>query len=188
MRTCPQCDAVCDQSVTCGECGAPLDPIDSGTPSVMDADYDPEKERERFERRFGIDIGDRSVDEYLQHLSQQDYSLTVWVGVIAVAQIAGIGLFVLDQLADIYLLDPIIPFTAISMVLAVGVFADTRAVGQFRSWAKIRWTYVLIAAIPLVGHIAGFFYLLLRRLMHERTDAYRRRLRNADVALHAEHR
>lgn len=182
MRTCPQCDVdVRDRSGTCGECGATLESTDPGTrPLDMDAVFDPETERERFERRFGIDIGDRTVDEYLQHLSQQDYSLTVWVGVIALVQVVGIGLFVLELIANVSLsLNPFLPFTILSIVLAVGIFADTRVVGQFRPWAKIRWTYVIISAIPLVGHIAGFLYLLLRRLMHERTDEYRRRFLNA---------
>jgi phosphate/sulfate permease len=70
-------------------------------------------------------------------------------------------------------------FVAVSTAIGVSVLADTRAVGQFGRWSRIRWTYVLLSSVPLVGHIAGAFYVLLRRLMRERTQKHRRRLVSA---------
>ncbi|MFC7232338.1 hypothetical protein ACFQMM_14835 [Saliphagus sp. GCM10025308] len=179
METCPDCHAENpDDVAVCRECGVALETVAADPQSTLvDAGFDPEAEREAFERRHGIDIGDRTVDEYLRFLAQQDYSLTAWFGLIVVAELVGVGLFGIDLFVD-HAVDVNLAFvfTAISIALAVGIVADTRAVGQFRPWAKIRWAYVLTAAIPLVGHISAFFYLLLRRFMHQEATEHRRRL------------
>lgn len=186
MRTCQECGAENPaDAALCQECGEALDEGVTGPQArLTEAGYDPDEERELFERRYGIDVGDRTVEEYLDHLSRQDYSLTVWIGVIVVAEIAGVGLFLLELFLEF---DPAVApglaFPAISLLLSLGILADTRAVGLFRPWAKIRWAYVLIAAIPLVGHIAAFLYLVLRRLMHQETTEHRRRLLDAGLEL-----
>lgn len=186
MRTCPQCHSETPDDVElCGECGATLR-SDAKQPHTLliDAEYDPEEERKEFEKRYGIDIGDRTVEEYLQHLTEQDYSVTIWFVLLVVAEIIGVGLFTIDLFfgLDLGVNLPLV-FTGISVLLALSIFADTWAVGQFRPWAKIRWTYVLSAAIPFVGHIAAFFYLVLRRFMHEETTEHRRRLLEAGFDL-----
>lgn len=187
MPTCPQCEAeTADEAAVCTECEATFEEgAFKDDPLFTGANYDPEERRKRFEQRYGIDIGDRTVDEYLQFLSQQDYSLTGWAAVIALAQIAGVVLFALNVFAGLGM-GAILAyaFSAISVLMAVGIFGDTRAVGQFEPWAKIRWTYVLISAIPLVGHIAAAYYILLRRLMHEQTAEYQRRLLDAGFDVH----
>ena len=68
-------------------------------------------------------------------------------------------------------------------MLAIGIVTDTRAVGQFRPRAKIRWVYVLTSAIPLVGHISAFFYLVLRWFMHQEATEHRRRLLESEYNL-----
>ncbi|MFC7251637.1 hypothetical protein ACFQJ5_17635 [Halomicroarcula sp. GCM10025324] len=157
---------------------ADANPVAGG--DITDADYDPEAERERFQRRFGIDIGDRTVDEYLDHLDQQDYSPTPWFWLLIVTEIAGIILAAATLFDVIELgVEGGIVFAIISVALAALVFADTRVVGQFERWAKIRWTYILMSAIPVIAHLTGIFYLLLRRLKHEQAVEYRRRLMNA---------
>lgn len=149
---------------------------------VTTADYDPEAERERFERRFGIDIGDRTVDEFLSHLDQQDYSSTPWFWSVVAIETVGITLFCLVVFTDLGLgVDSRLLFVGASLLLAAAIFADTRVVGLFERWAKIRWTYILLAAIPLVAHLAGLFYLVLRRLKHEQTIEHRQRLMSAGV-------
>lgn len=186
MRVCPQCGAENPADVArCNECGEPLDVGTTGfDPLLTGADHDPEKEREAFERRFGIDVGDRTVQEYVQHLSEQDYSLTWWIGVIVLAESAGAVLFVTELIFGIGpAVDVTVAFPVLSLLLAVGVFADSRVVGQFRPRARIRWTYVLLSAIPLVGHVAALFYLVLRRLMRQQTEKHRRRLLDAGLDL-----
>lgn len=189
MRTCPQCQAsVSADRIACTECGTTLEGgrTEPG-PQFTDADYDPEKEREQFENRYGIELGDRTIEEYLRYLSQQDYSLSLWTVVIAVAQLLGIGLFAAAFTAGVDLgVNLSYSLTAISIIMAVGIVGDTSVVGQFRRWAKIRWTYILLTAIPLVGHISAFLYLLLRRLKHEQTVEYRRRLLDAGFDLKAQ--
>lgn len=173
--------------------GPAIDPAVDGTetdghlvPPVTGADYDPEAEREAFERRYGIDLGDRTVGEFIDHLDRQDYSLTPWVWLLAAAEVAGVALFALAVAGVVALgIDRAVVFVAISVLMAAAIFLDTRAVGQFRRWAKIRWVYVLLAAIPFVGHVAGVFYLVLRRLMHERTVEFRRRLLDSGFDLNA---
>lgn len=190
MRVCPQCGTENPaDTALCTDCGEPLDEDTTGFDPLRDgADYDPEREREAFERRFGIDVGDRTVEEYLQHLSEQDYSLTWWIGVIVLAEIAGAVLFVTELILGFGpAVDVTVAFPVLSLLLALGVFADTRVVGQFRPWAKIRWTYVLISAIPLVGHVAALLYLVLRRLMRQQTEEHRRRLLDAGLDLASSH-
>lgn len=184
MPVCPECGVeLSAEATSCSLCGADVTPVEEPTaagPGITNADYDPEAERERFERRYGIDIGDRTVDEFLSHLGQQDYSPTPWFWLVVVTELAGVGLFAAVVFADVGLgVDARIPFVVISLLLGLSIFVDTRVVGLFRRWAKIRWTYVLVGAIPLVGHLGGFFYLVLRRLKHEETAEHRRRLLDA---------
>jgi hypothetical protein len=185
MRTCPECGTEnADGADACTDCGTVLEPPAGGPAELFaEAGFDQEEQRERFERRFGIDIGDRDVDEFLDYLDRQDYSLTAWFWVIVAAQVLGVALFFLSQtrpgLFAVAGLDMSLTFVAVSGVIGLSVLADTRAVGQFDTWSRIRWTYVLLSSIPLVGHIAGAFYVLLRRLMRERTQKHRRRLVSA---------
>jgi hypothetical protein len=183
MAVCPECDAeVPDDAMVCHGCGANLNHVgsDDAGPAVTTADYDPEEAREQFERRYGIDIGDRTVEEFLAHLDRRDYSLTVWFWLVVVAELTGIVLFAATIFEVFTLgLDGRLVFTAISALLGLAIFADTSVVGQFERWAKIRWTYVLLSAVPLVGHIAGVLYLTLRHLMYEQTVEHRQRLMNA---------
>lgn len=156
--------------------------------TFAEAGFDQEEERKRFKRRFGIDIGDRTVDEFLEYLDQQDYSLTTWFWLIVAAQVAGVALFFLSQIQPGLLGAESAPlFVLVSVAIGLAILADTRQVGQFRTWSRIRWTYVLLSAVPLVGQIAGAFYVLLRRLMRQRTQQHRRRLVSAgfDVDLTA---
>lgn len=191
MQVCSECEAECpDGAMVCPECGNDL--LGRGTePRVpmANADFDPDEEAEQFERRYGIDIGDRTVDEFLQHLERQDYSATRWYWLIVAAEVAGVGLFA----AALFLFGRVGPefgalFTVASGLLALAIVGDTRVVGQFDRWARIRWAYVLLAAIPLVGHIAGVLYLLLRRLMREQTVKHRRVLLNAGFNLDSDPR
>lgn len=192
MPTCPVCGSdLPDDSAVCPNCGAELgsgdgdadDPA-AGDPemggleaTLMAENLDQEAERERFERRYGIDIGDRTVEEYLSHLDRQDYSTTPWFWGVVLFETAGVAAFVATVGLNTSLgIAPAVLFTASSVLLALAILGDTRAVGQFERWAKIRWTYVLSAAIPLLGCIMGAFYLTLRRLMHEETVEHRRRL------------
>lgn len=182
MPQCPDCDAEIpgDPSV-CHRCGASLDHLQSsGTPSVTNAEYDPEAAREQFERRYGIDIGDKTVDEFLSHLDQQDYSLSIWFWLVVVTEMVGVGLFALTIFGVFTLgVNSQLVFPSISVLLGLSILADTGDVGLFKRWAKIRWTYVLLAAIPLVGHLAGLLYLMLRHLMYEQTVEHRQRLMKA---------
>jgi hypothetical protein len=179
MPACIDCDAeVPSDASVCHRCGASLDHIQSsGTPSVTNADYDPEAAREQFERRYGIDIGDRSVDEFLSHLDQQDYSLSIWFWLVVATEMVGVGLFALT-IFEIFTIgvNSQLVFPSISVLLGLAILADTGDVGLFERWAKIRWTYVLLAVIPLVGHLAGLLYLMLRHLMYEQTVEHRQRL------------
>lgn len=183
MPECPECDAeVPGDAVVCHGCGANLNHVGSheAGAAVTTADYDPEEAREQFERRYGIDIGDRTVEEFLTHLDQQDYSLTAWFWFVVAVEVTGVVLFA-TTIFEVFTLglDGRLVFTTISALLGLAILADTGVVGQFERWAKIRWTYVLLAAIPLVGHVAGVFYLTLRHLMYERTVEHRQRLMNA---------
>ena len=203
MQRCPECGSENpDSESACSECGAGLRPTEGAAaapsegvaedPAADDAfdltagDLDPDAERERFERRYGIDIGERTVSEYLEYLDRQDYSATPWFWSIVVVELAGIALFSLTVFADVSLfVEEAVLFTAASVLLAIGILADTHVVGQFGRWTKIRWTYVLFAAIPLVGHLTGALYLALRRLLHEQTVEHRKRLLNAGVDIGA---
>lgn len=181
MPACEACGAELPDDVTvCSLCGTERGEADGQTgPAIRTAEYEPDAEREAFERRYGIDIGDRTVDEYLEFLEQQDYRLTPWFWSVVGTEVAGIVLFF-----SIVFSSPgwgqlvAYVFLALSLGLALAIFADSRTVGQFRQWARIRWTYVLFAAIPLLGHLMGGFYLVLRRLKHEQTIEQRRRLLN----------
>lgn len=190
MRQCPSCTgAVPPGADTCPDCGAEIGDvatdatIDSGDttgPGIADADYDPAAERERFERRFGVDLGDRTIEEFLVHLGRQDYSLTPWFWLVVAAEAAGIALLGVALFGDVRFGGAgVAVFGATAALLALAIFADTRVVGLFERWAKIRWTYILMAAIPLFAHLAGLFYLVLRRLKHEQAVEYRRRLLDA---------
>lgn len=186
MRSCPNCEAeVIEGAEVCEMCESDLSTSTPSPAPVYDAGLDPESRRKQFERRYGIDIGDRTVDEYLEHLDQQDYSLSVWFGLITVAELLGVGFFFVSifGLGEIGLAPRLI-FPIISGVLALSILGDTRSVGQFEPRSKIRWVYILMSAIPLGGHIAALFYLVLRRLMYEQTTQHRRQLFDAgfDVA------
>lgn len=202
MRTCPECGVeLQDDAEACTLCGTTLnaspadgsDPADGDPPSgsagavrqpepTAEADF--ASDRERFERRYGIDIGDRTADEFLENLDRRDYSPNAWFWLVVAAEVVGAGLFwvglfgpggfggLVSQL-----------FLASNGVLALGVFGDTRAVGRVGQWATIRWTYVVLAAVPFVGHIAGLLYLVMRRLNHEQTVEHRRRLLSEGVEL-----
>lgn len=186
MGTCPKCGAERAEGIAvCPACGADAEPIDAQIPdAITTADYDPEDERELFERRYGIDIGDRTISEFLTYLDRQDYSTTPWFWLLVVAEIGGILLFAASLFSELTLgTNGRLLFVSASILVALGVFIDTRAVGQFERWAKIRWTYVLFAAIPVIGHITGAFYLILRHLMCEQTAEYRRRLLDAGFDL-----
>lgn len=186
MEPCPNCGAERpDDAGVCPRCGVGLraeaTPTEDREPApdpVIDADFDEARERERFERRYGIDIGDRSVDEFLEDLDRQDYSVTGWVWVIAIAETVWVGLLTFTQLGPGgWELLP--AFVAMSVLLAIAIFADTRSVGLFRPWSKTRWTYVLLAFVPICGQIGGVLYLVLRRFMRQRTERHRRRLLEA---------
>lgn len=182
MPVCPECDtAVSDASARCPECGALVRMNEGPIPEPLQgADVPPEEEQEWFEKRFGIDIGDQSILEYLNYLEQQDFALSLWFWLFAMAELAGIVVFVVNMWG------PPLPeiifwygYTAISVLLAIGIFGDTRLVGQFRPGSKTRWVYVLLAAIPVLGHVTGFLYATYRRLKHEETVRERRRLLDA---------
>lgn len=196
MPACPACGAdYPNDAAVCPECGADLASrnadeaaaggVDPSSPLTAE-NLDAEAERERFERRYGIDIGDRTVDEYLDYLDRQDYSRTPWFWSVVLVEIVGVSLFFATLFWELPIgVGPVILFPATSLLLAVTILVDTRVVGQFGRWSKIRWTYVLSAAVPLIGHITGAFYLILRRLMHEETVEHRRRLLNAGVDIGA---
>lgn len=182
MTRCPECSAELPAgALGCSECGADLTEHESmATTSIRDADFDPEREREEFERRYGIDIGERTVDEFLAHLDQQDYSLTKWFWLVVATEVAGVAAFVAVVFGDLNVgTEGALLFGGVSALLALSIFVDTRVVGLFERWAKIRWTYIVIAAIPLVAHLAGLFYLVLRRLKEEQAFEQRQRLTNA---------
>lgn len=189
MQRCPACATEAPPgATTCPECGATLVDEDPGTAAPYPG-VDPEEEAERFERRYGIDIGDRTVDEFLRHLERQDYSLSAWFWLVVAAELAGVVLFAAALVVSAASGRPVaVLFGVTSVVLALGVHGDTRAVGQFDRWARIRWTYVLLAAVPVAGHVAGALYLLMRRLKREQTATHREHLLNAgfdlDVAVH----
>lgn len=191
MTACPVCGADQPNDATvCPECGADVESqpddervggVDPSSPLTAE-NLDADAERERFERRYGIDIGDRTVEEYLDYLDRQDYSRTPWFWSVVLVEIVGISLFFATLFWEVPVaVGPELLFPATSLLMAVTILLDTRSVGQFGQWAKIRWTYVLSAAVPLVGHITGAFYLILRRLMYEETVEHRRRLLNAGV-------
>lgn len=203
MRTCPACGADCDGEADCPACGAPLPASEAtsaghdepaaagetplGAAAVGDPDADAQAtQRERFERRYGIDIGDRTVEEYLAYLNRQDYDTTPWYWAVVVTEVVGVSLFVASLRWDVPFGGDALVFAVPSVALALAILADSRAVGQFGRWTKIRWTYVLSAALPLIGHLTGLFYLLLRRFMQEETVEHRRRLLNAGVDLDAD--
>ncbi|MFB6130473.1 MAG: zinc-ribbon domain-containing protein [Salinigranum sp.] len=192
MRACPECGAEWPDDVTvCTRCGTEIEHSEpssdhaaadtTGAP-LVDADYSQQTERERFEQRYAIDIGQRTVDEFLEHLARQDYSPTAWFWAVVVTELAGIGLFVYSHFAfDGWRHIPI--FVAFSALLALSIYADTREVGQFRRWSKTRWTYILVSVLPFVGQIGGFLYLVLRRLMRQQAVEHRRRLMEAGFDL-----
>lgn len=189
MQRCPACATEAPPgTTTCPECGASLSEDDPGT-AAPHTGVDPEEEAEWFERRYGIDIGDRTVDEFLRHLERQDYSLSAWFWLVVAAELAGVVLFAAALAVPAVSGRPVaVFFGATSAVLALAIHGDTRAVGQFDRWARIRWTYVLLAAVPVAGHVAGALYLLMRRLKREQTAAHRERLLDAgfdlDVAVY----
>lgn len=183
MHACPACGADWPNDASaCPRCG--FDPAVHGD-GESDDRHAPDPHREWFERRMGIDIGDRSVAEFVEALERRDFSLTVWVWLVVAAELASI------TLAAIALFGPggwgLLPgLVAISGLMAFAILADTRAVGQFRQWSKTRWTYVGLSTVPLCGQIAGLLYLVLRRLMHLETEEQRRRLLDAGVDVDAE--
>lgn len=181
MRRCPNCEAeATEDAEVCEICGSDLSPSTPSPAPFHDADLDPESRRKKFERRYGIDIGDRTVEEYLEHLHQQDYSRSVWLGLLVVAELLGVGFFTVSVLgAGGAVFAPHVIFPVISGTLALSILGDTHSIGQFEPRSKIRWVYVLLSAIPLVGHIAALFYLVLRRLMYEQITKHRRQLFDA---------
>lgn len=186
MQSCPECGAarLADES-TCESCGADLDgerTATAGPPAGAGADFDQAAERKRFEVEYGVDVGDRTVDEYLAYVARQDYSRTAafWL-------VVGGGLAWLGTMA--YLVfgpggRELLPaFGVLSVVLSAAVYADTARVGAFDRWAKVRWLYVLFPLVPLWGPAAAFVYLLLRGLKREETARARRRLVEAGIDL-----
>lgn len=183
MSTCPECGAEWPKgTAACEACGADLAPTPEAPVIAGSADFDQEAERQRFEARYGIDIGDRTVDEYLSFLDRQDYSPTRWFWVVVAVQLASVGLiaFALFGPGGWEVVPALFP---LSVLLAVAILADTAHVGLFRRWSPTRWLYVLIALIPLPGQISTFLYLLLRRLKRQQTERHRRRLFESGIDL-----
>ena len=176
MQTCRECGAVWpDGAGSCTDCGADLTANVEEPSFATSADFDQEAERERFEARYGIDIGDRTVDEYLEYLERQDYTLNAWFWVIVGGEIALVGIigYAVVGPGDWGLL-PV--FVAISVVLSAAVYADTALVKLFEKWSRIRCLYVAFPLVPVYGQIATFIYLVLRRIERERTEQERRQL------------
>ena len=183
MHPCHECGAKWPEDTsTCGACGADLGSGPTEGALARNADSHQAAERERFQAEYGVDIGDRTVDEFLEYIERQDYTHTAWFWVVVVAELAGVGL-------TAYLVfgpggQELLPaFALLSVVLSSAIYADTARVRLFEQWAKARWVYVLFPLVPVWGHIAGVVYLLLRRLEREATERARRRLFEAGVDL-----
>ena len=176
MPTCRECGAEWPYgTASCEDCGMVLEANADVTAISPNADFDREAERERFQAEYGIDLGDRTVDEYLDHLDQQDYSLTAWFWVVVGAESALLGLFtyVLFGPGGWELLSAV---STLSVLLSAAIYADTAVVGLFERWSRIRWLYIRFPLVPYYGQIATFIYLMLRRFERERTERERRRL------------
>lgn len=174
MQTCPACGAEWpDGTASCEACGAELPEAEPVI--AANADFDQEAERERFQAQYGIDIGDRTVSEYLQYLDRQDYTITAWFWLIVAAEVASVGLIAYGTFGTGgWDLLPVV--FGLSVLLAAGIYLDTARVGLFRRWATTRWIYIIVPLIPLWGQIAAFLYLVLRRLKREQRERERRRL------------
>lgn len=183
METCRSCGAEWpDGTASCEECGADLTGADPVV--AANADFDQEAERERFQARYGIDIGDRTVDEYLDYLDRQDYTVTPWFWLIVAVEVASVALIAYGAFGPGgWDLVPVL--FGMSVLLAAGIYGDTARVGLFRRWATIRWLYIVVPLVPLWGQIAAFLYLLLRRLKREQQERERRRLFESGFDLEA---
>lgn len=178
MRTCRVCGGESPKAaMVCTSCGLSF----ALTESLAEADRGASAEvealeaHERLEREHGIDIGERTIEEYLADLNQRDYSRNAWYWSIVALEVAWVGLVGAAEIGlqsgEIY------PWlAAISALLPVAILLDTYAVGQFDRWSKVRWTYVLTAVVPLFGQIAGGLYLLGRHLYHQEAEEHWRTL------------
>lgn len=185
MQTCRECGATCpDGAVACDDCGAYLTAAAAEPTVPTNADYDQEAEREQFQAKYGVDIGDRSVDEFLQYLGCQDYSPTIAFWSIVVAEIVAVGLAAYGLIGSGGW-ELLSVFLAVSALLSISVYADTAQVKLFERWAKIRWLYIVLPLVPLAGQIAAFLYLVLRRLKRERMERLRRRLLESGLDVQA---
>lgn len=173
---CRGCGAVWPEDrKTCDDCGASLVAGISESGLATIAGHDQETERKKFQVKYGVDIGDSTVEEYLQYLERQDYSVTIPFWSIVVGEIVTVGL------SAYALFGPggrgLLPvFLGVSVLLSLSIYADTAHVKLFDRWAVIRWLYIGVALTPLAGQIGAFFYLVLRRLKRERTQRVRRHL------------
>lgn len=182
MQTCRVCGAGSpDSAQSCDECGADLTAEPAVAPT---ADLDKESEREWFQAAYGIDIGDRTVDEYLQYVERQDYSLTTWFWLLVGVE------FALSGVLGYTLIGPagweLLPVVMLlSVLLSATIYADTAFVGLFDRWSRIRWLYIAFPLVPYYGQISTAIYLVLRRIERERTERKRRRLNESgfDVGL-----
>lgn len=176
MQTCGACGTECpNEAVACGECGAYLDPTAAEPAIATNADFDQEAEREQFQARYGIDIGDRTVDEYLEYIQRVDYSLTTWFWLVIGTEVALVGLIVYGVIGPGgWELFPVV--LVLSVFLATAIYADTAVAGLFEKWSRIRWVYIALSLVPYCGQIATFLYLLMRRFEREKTERERRRL------------
>lgn len=185
MQTCRACGTEWpDETVTCEQCGADLATRTAEPAIATNADFDQQAERERFQARYGIDIGERTVDEYLQYIARQDYSLTTWFWAIVGVEVVLVGLLAYALIGSGgWEVLPVL--LGLSILLSAAIYADTKLVGLFEQWSAIRWLYILLSLVPFSGQIAAFLYLVLRRLKREQTERERRRLFESGFDLEA---